>query len=187
MQINSTFTPSFFIESMRVIRGETSSRNSYQRSAQGNVSVQEASPDGKYIVVSNTHRSKQEPIGEWKIKRVIDHKHEVVFTFPKSFVLKPGQSVKIWARGHGTNNPPESIVFNGAESFGTGNNVQTILYNTSDEVNFNTNKILLFNNYFRNVQHSFNVQVIQLPTIKTALLSHFKKKLTVDSCSLSFL
>uniref|UniRef100_A0AC34GUQ9 Intermediate filament protein n=1 Tax=Panagrolaimus sp. ES5 TaxID=591445 RepID=A0AC34GUQ9_9BILA len=120
-------------ESMRVIRGETSSRNSYQRSAQGNVSVQEASVDGKYIVVLNTNRSKQEPIGEWKLKRIIDHKHEVVFTFPKSFVLKPGQSVKIWAHGHGTNNPPESLVFNGADSFGTGNNVQTILYNTSDE------------------------------------------------------
>lgn len=31
-----------FLESTRVLRGETSSRHSYQRSAKGNVSIQEA-------------------------------------------------------------------------------------------------------------------------------------------------
>lgn len=96
--------------------------------------LQEASSDGKYIVITNTHRSKEEPIGEWKIKRSIDHKREVVFTFPRSFVLKPGASVKIWARGNGVNNPPDSIVFDHEDSWGTGNNVQTYLYNTSGEV-----------------------------------------------------
>ncbi|KAE9549442.1 hypothetical protein FO519_007355 [Halicephalobus sp. NKZ332] len=121
------------IETQRVLRGETSSRHSYQRSAKGNVSVQEASADGTFIVLSNTHRSKQEPIGEWKVKRSIDHKHEVVFTFPRSFVLKPGASVKIWARGHGTNNPPNSLVLDHESSWGVGNNVQTILYNTQGE------------------------------------------------------
>lgn len=80
---------------MRVVKGETSSRTSYTRSAKGNVSIQETAPDGKFIVLENTHRSKEEPIGEWKLKRKIDGKREIVFTFPKDFILKPSKSVKV--------------------------------------------------------------------------------------------
>jgi len=65
-------SPSPLTETMRVVKGETSSRQSYQRSAKGNVSILEASPEGKYIVIENTHRSKEENIGEWKLKRRID-------------------------------------------------------------------------------------------------------------------
>jgi hypothetical protein len=61
-----------FTETMRVVKGETSSRQSYQRSAKGNISILETSPEGKYIVLENTHRSKEENIGEWKLKRRID-------------------------------------------------------------------------------------------------------------------
>lgn len=45
---------------MRVVKGETASRQSFQRSAKGNVSIHEASPDGKFIVLQNTHRAKDE-------------------------------------------------------------------------------------------------------------------------------
>lgn len=48
---------------MRVVKGETSSRVSYTRSAKGNVSIHETSPEGKFIILENTHRSKEEPIG----------------------------------------------------------------------------------------------------------------------------
>lgn len=69
--ISRSPSPSF-TETMRVVKGETSSRQSYQRSAKGNVSILETSPEGKYIVLENTHRSKEENIGEWKLKRRID-------------------------------------------------------------------------------------------------------------------
>ena len=82
-------------ESTRVLRGEKSSRQSYQRSAKGNVSILEASPDGKYIVLENTHRSKEEPIGEWKLKRRVDGRRDIVFTFPRDFLLRPGKTVKV--------------------------------------------------------------------------------------------
>ncbi|KAK6041413.1 intermediate filament tail domain protein [Cooperia oncophora] len=121
-------------ETMRVVKGETSSRTSYTRSAKGNVSIQDPSPDGKYVVLENTHRSKEEPIGEWKLKRKIDGKREIVYTFPSDFVLRGGKAVKIWARGQGgVHNPPESLVFDSEESFGVGSNVQTILYNKEGE------------------------------------------------------
>nr|CAD2169122.1 unnamed protein product [Meloidogyne enterolobii] len=47
-------------ESTRTLRGEKSSRQSYQRFAKGNVSILETSSEGKYIVLENTHRSKEE-------------------------------------------------------------------------------------------------------------------------------
>ncbi|EYB95356.1 hypothetical protein Y032_0161g3389 [Ancylostoma ceylanicum] len=121
-------------ETMRVVKGETSSRTSYTRSAKGNVSIQDPSPEGKYVVLENTHRSKEEPIGEWKLKRKIDGKREIVYTLPHDFILRAGKSVKIWARNQGgTHNPPESLVFDSEESFGIGSNVQTILYNKEGE------------------------------------------------------
>ncbi|XGW25021.1 hypothetical protein V3C99_006450 [Haemonchus contortus] len=111
-----------------------SSRMMYSRSANGNISIQDASQDGKYVTLENTHRSRDEPIGGWKLKRKIDGKHEIVYTFPPDFVLKGGKSVKIWARGQGgVHNPPESIIFDAEESFGVGSNMQTFLYNKNGD------------------------------------------------------
>jgi len=121
-------------ETMRVVKGETATRTSFQRSAKGNVSIQETNADGKFIVLENTHRSKEEPLSEWKLKRKIDGKREIVYTLPKDFVLKPGKSVKIWARNQGgVHGPPDQLVFDGEDSFGVGSNVQTILYNKEGE------------------------------------------------------
>ncbi|VDM24024.1 unnamed protein product [Toxocara canis] len=121
-------------ESLRVLKGETASRTSFQRSAKGNVSIQETAPDGRFVVLENTHRSKEEHIGEWKLKRKIDGKREIVYTFPRDYILYPGKSVKIWARGQGgIHSPPEQLVFDMEDSFGSGSNVQTILFNREGE------------------------------------------------------
>uniref|UniRef100_A0A914GXY9 Intermediate filament protein n=1 Tax=Globodera rostochiensis TaxID=31243 RepID=A0A914GXY9_GLORO len=121
-------------ETMRVVKGETSSRQSYQRSAKGNVSIQETSPEGKYVVLENTHRSKEEAIGEWKLKRRIDGKREIVYTLPANFVLRPMARLKVWARNQGgLHAPPDQLIFDGEESFGVGSNVHTILYNREGE------------------------------------------------------
>ena len=59
---------------------------------------------------------------------------QVVFTLPSKFVLKPGKTVKIWARGQGgTHSPPDSLVFDQEDNWGLGHNVQTILYNKDGE------------------------------------------------------
>jgi intermediate filament protein if len=121
-------------ESMRVVKGETATRTSFQRSAKGNVSIAECSPEGKFIILENTSRNKEEQLDEWKLKRKIDGKKEIVFTMPAKFVLKPGKTVKIWARGQGgIHNPPESLVFEGEDNWGLGSNVQTLLYNKDGE------------------------------------------------------
>jgi intermediate filament protein if len=122
------------VEKTRVLKGETSTRSSFQRSAKGNISISECNPDGKFITLENTHRTKDENLGDWQLKRKIDGRKEIVFTLPTKLVVKAGKSVKIWAAGAGgTNNPPEQLVFEGEASWGIGKNVETILYNKDGE------------------------------------------------------
>ena len=64
-------------EQMRVVKGETATRTSFQRSAKGNVSIAECNPEGKFIVLENTNRNKEEHMDEWKLKRKLDGKKEV--------------------------------------------------------------------------------------------------------------
>jgi len=121
-------------ESMRVVKGEMATRTSFQRSAKGNVSIAECQPEGKFIILENTHRSKEESLDEWKLKRKLDGKKEIVFTFPSKYILKPGKTVKIWAKNQGgSHSPPDQLLFDGEDSWGVGQNVQTILYNKDGE------------------------------------------------------
>jgi len=121
-------------ETMRMVKGETATRTSFQRSAKGNVSINETAPDGAFIVLENTHRSKEEMIGEWKLKRKLDGKKEVVYALPKDFVLKPSAHLKVWAKGAGgKHNPPNELVMDAEDSWGVGGNVQTLLYNKAGE------------------------------------------------------
>lgn len=91
MQLNNNF-----IESQRIVQSEKASRTSLQRSAKGNVSIWKADPMGQFIILENTHRSREENIGEWKLRRKIDGKIEITYTFPPNFVLRPGKSVKVY-------------------------------------------------------------------------------------------
>lgn len=121
-------------ESQRTVRGEMSTRTTFQRSAKGNVTIAECDPDGKFIVLENSHRSKEENIGEWKLRRKLDGRKEVVYTFPANIVIKPGKTTKVWAREQGGyNNPPLDLVFEGENSWGVGNSVQTVLNNKEGE------------------------------------------------------
>ncbi|CAG9532921.1 unnamed protein product [Cercopithifilaria johnstoni] len=120
-------------DTMKIMKGEAASRTSFQRSAKGNVSIQETSADGTFIIIQNTHRAKEESIGEWMLKQKIDGKKEILYTFPRNFILKPGKTVKIVARGHGISSPPEQLIFDGEDSFGYGSNVRTILYSRDGE------------------------------------------------------
>ncbi|VDK50002.1 unnamed protein product [Anisakis simplex] len=123
----------YFSETTRVVKGETASRSSFQRSAKGNVSIQDIGAGGTYITLQNTHRAKEENIGEWKLKRKIDGKKEIVYTFPKDFVLRAGKTVRVFAHNQGVASPPDQLVYDAADSFGSGSNVQTVLYNREGE------------------------------------------------------
>lgn len=45
-------------DSTRSVRGEVSTKTTFQRSAKGNVTIAECDPNGKFIMLENSHRSK---------------------------------------------------------------------------------------------------------------------------------
>lgn len=121
-------------DSTRSVRGEVSTKTTFQRSAKGNVTIAECDPNGKFITLENTHRTKDENLGEHKLKRKLDKGREIVFTIPANTTLKAGKTMKIYARDQGgVNNPPESLVFEGENTWGIGANVVTSLYNKEGE------------------------------------------------------
>ncbi|VDL76879.1 unnamed protein product [Nippostrongylus brasiliensis] len=121
-------------DSTRSVRGEVSTKTTFQRSAKGNVTIAECDPNGKFITLENTHRTKDENLGEHKLKRKLDKGREIVFTIPANTTLKAGKTMKIYARDQGgINNPPESLVFEGENTWGIGANVVTSLYNKEGE------------------------------------------------------
>jgi intermediate filament protein if len=40
------------------VRGEVQTKTTFQRSAKGNITINECEPNGKFITLENTHRSK---------------------------------------------------------------------------------------------------------------------------------
>uniref|UniRef100_A0A1I7VWM0 Intermediate filament protein B, variant n=2 Tax=Loa loa TaxID=7209 RepID=A0A1I7VWM0_LOALO len=117
-------------DSTRSVRGEVSTKTTFQRSAKGNVTIAECDPNGKFIMLENSHRSKDENLGEHKLRRKLDNRREIVYTIPPNTVLKAGRTMKIWARDQGgLHSPPESLVYDGENTWGIGANVVTTLIN----------------------------------------------------------
>jgi intermediate filament protein if len=122
-------------DTSRQSRAEKSTRTTFQRSAKGNIAIADCDVDGKFIVLENTHRSKEEDIGEWKLKRSLDNnKKQFNYTFPDKLVIKPGETVKIWARvPEAKNDPPREVVFDGETSWGQATGAVTTLVNKDQE------------------------------------------------------
>lgn len=45
-------------DSTRNVRGEIQTKTTFQRSAKGNITISECDPNGKFVMLENTHRSK---------------------------------------------------------------------------------------------------------------------------------
>jgi intermediate filament protein if len=82
----------------QIMKGEMSAKTTYQKSAKGPVAIYECSQDGKYVALENTGR-KDELLGSWSLTRNIDGKDTATYKFNDSFVLRPSQKVKVWAKG----------------------------------------------------------------------------------------
>uniref|UniRef100_A0A1I8GR35 Intermediate filament b-like protein n=2 Tax=Macrostomum lignano TaxID=282301 RepID=A0A1I8GR35_9PLAT len=85
---------------MSLIKGEMSAKTTYQRTAKGNVSIQECSADGKYILLENTgKKASKEDISGWRLLRNIDNGRQVIkFTVPNGVVLGDGPHKNIRVR-----------------------------------------------------------------------------------------
>lgn len=60
------------------------------------MTIAECDPNGKFITLENTHRSKDENLGEHKLKRKLDgNRREIVYSIPANVVLKAGKTIKV--------------------------------------------------------------------------------------------
>uniref|UniRef100_A0A3Q1BFF5 Lamin A n=1 Tax=Amphiprion ocellaris TaxID=80972 RepID=A0A3Q1BFF5_AMPOC len=111
----------------------SSTRISQQASASGRITVDEIDMEGKYVRLSNK-ADEDQLLSNWQVKKQVGNATPIVYKFPPKFTLKAGGTVTIWAAsGGGTHNPPTDLVWKSQNSWGTGDQVQTILISASGE------------------------------------------------------
>ncbi|XP_053559003.1 lamin-B2 [Bombina bombina] len=118
-----------------VTSGRSSSRFhlSQQATATGSVGIEEIDMEGKFVHLIN-NSEKDQSLGNWRLKRKIDEEEEIVYKFTPKYVLKAGQSVKIYAADAGVaHSPPSVLIWKNQSSWGTGSNIRTYLVNTEEE------------------------------------------------------
>lgn len=117
--------------------GTTTSVNTKQSvksSSNGNVAVVETAPDGKFVVLENTHGLRNEDIGGWKLKQFVDGRLHVVYTFPKATTVRPYARLKIWSCKEGSVNAHiGELICDDVDLFGVGQTVRTVLYDLKME------------------------------------------------------
>ena len=60
------------------------------------MAIADCDVDGNYITLENTHRSKEENLSDWKLRRKLDgNKKELVYTLPPNTIIKPGMTLKV--------------------------------------------------------------------------------------------
>nr|KAG5693148.1 hypothetical protein BaRGS_035346 [Batillaria attramentaria] len=122
--------------SMKMMRGEVSAKTTYQRTANGPVAIAETHPEGKFIVLENNPSSgvrKDVNLMNWSLQRVLDNKRKIVYKFPPNAVIKNGKTLKIWAAVYSSERGAGDLVFNDEETWGTGSQITTTLYNDKNE------------------------------------------------------
>nr|BAB64909.1 intermediate filament b [Dugesia japonica]BAB64910.1 intermediate filament b [Dugesia japonica] len=126
--------PSTKTQVTSIVKGEMSAKTSFQRTAKGNVTIQECSADGKFIILENTG-SQDEDISGYILSRNTDNGRIIVkhVISPKSILEPTGKNryYKIWARG---NKPQGSNDAECSESnWGYGAHIVTTLQNSKGE------------------------------------------------------
>lgn len=116
----------------QVVKGEMSAKTTYQRSAKGPVSISECAADGKFIALENTGR-KEENLGGWRIKRVIDGIEKADHTMDKNFTIRPGGKVKVWCAGQRPQSASHNDIDTHLSTWGIGANITTKLVNPANE------------------------------------------------------
>ncbi|KAM7539715.1 hypothetical protein Aperf_G00000037554 [Anoplocephala perfoliata] len=121
-------------EDQRGTRGELTARTQFDKSYKGAISIDECSPDGRYIVITNNGNT-TENLNGWRIVRNIEHGKQIIrFTFGDTPML-PKSSRKIWARGQrGVDAGPKDLE-SPYSTWGVGGYIYTTLFTMDGESN----------------------------------------------------
>ncbi|XP_004595719.2 lamin-B2 [Ochotona princeps] len=114
-------------------RSSSSFRLAQQASAAGSINIAEVDLEGRFVQLKNTS-DKDQPLGNWRIKRQVLEGDEIAYKFTPKYVLRAGQTVTVWAAGAGVaHSPPATLVWKSQSSWGTGESVRTVLVNADGE------------------------------------------------------
>ncbi|KAK2504683.1 hypothetical protein MC885_005355 [Smutsia gigantea] len=113
--------------------GGSSFHLAQQASASGSVSIEEIDLEGRFVQLRNSS-DKDQSLGNWRVKRQLAGGEEIAYKFTPKYVLRAGQTVKVWAAGAGVaHSPPSTLVWKSQNSWGTGESFRTILVNADGE------------------------------------------------------
>ncbi|XP_073492995.1 lamin-B2 [Phyllobates terribilis] len=117
--------------------GERSSSSrfhmSQQSTATGSITIEEIDLEGKFIHLNN-NSDEDRSLGSWRLKLSIGELEEIVYKFTPKYVLKAGQSVKIYSADAGVaHSPPSVLLWKNQSSWGTDGNIQISLVNSDEE------------------------------------------------------
>ncbi|KAM4053129.1 lamin-B2 [Anomaloglossus baeobatrachus] len=117
--------------------GERSSSSrfhmSQQSTATGSITIEEIDQEGKFIHLNN-NSEEDRSLGTWRLKLRIGDLEEMVYKFTPKYVLKAGQSVKIYSADAGVaHSPPSVLIWKTQTSWGADSNIQISLVNSDDE------------------------------------------------------
>uniref|UniRef100_A0AAQ5XSC3 Lamin A n=1 Tax=Amphiprion ocellaris TaxID=80972 RepID=A0AAQ5XSC3_AMPOC len=132
-RLHLTPSPTRQVQSSATASSSRNSSGKSQASASGRITVDEIDMEGKYVRLSNK-ADEDQLLSNWQVKKQVGNATPIVYKFPPKFTLKAGGTVTIWAAsGGGTHNPPTDLVWKSQNSWGTGDQVQTILISASGE------------------------------------------------------
>uniref|UniRef100_A0A5K3EK52 IF rod domain-containing protein n=1 Tax=Mesocestoides corti TaxID=53468 RepID=A0A5K3EK52_MESCO len=116
----------------RGVRAELTARTQFDKSYKGAISIDECSPDGRYIVITNNGNT-TENLNGWRIVRNVEHGKQIIrFTFGDTPML-PKSSRKIWARGQlGIDAGPRDLE-SPYSTWGVGGYIYTTLFTMDGE------------------------------------------------------
>ncbi|KAI1891801.1 hypothetical protein AGOR_G00147490 [Albula goreensis] len=101
--------------------------------ATGGITIEEIDLEGKSVTLKN-NSEKDQPLGNWRLKRQIGDGEEVVYKFSPKYVLKAGQTVTVWSADAGvSHSPPTDLLWKSQSSWGTGDDILTFLVNSDGE------------------------------------------------------
>uniref|UniRef100_A0A8C9WCB9 Lamin B2 n=1 Tax=Scleropages formosus TaxID=113540 RepID=A0A8C9WCB9_SCLFO len=107
---------------------------SQEAEATGSITIEEIDLEGKSVTLKNSSE-KDQSLGSWRLKRQIGEGEEIAYKFTPKYVLKAGQTVTVWSSDAGvSHSPPTDLLWKSQSSWGTGDNILTVLVNSEGEV-----------------------------------------------------
>jgi len=104
-----------------------------QKSSQGPVTIDQADPNGDFILLENKGSTNQ-PLSGWTIRRTIDTEPDIVFQFPDDLVLAAGLRLRVLSRQgrETTGNLRDAILANAIATWGVGDVIETRLFDENN-------------------------------------------------------